>query len=179
MKKILVTYGGVSALLTIILMFVNFILVDKGVVNFDNGTVVGYAGMIVALSMVFFGIKSFRDNHQNGRVSFWKGVQVGMLITLISSLAYATTWEIYYRNAPGVQEEFLKKYTEASLNKMKKNGATQDEIDKASKRMAEMNEMYKNAFIRYGMTLMEILPVGIVIVLISAGILRKKGVLPA
>ena len=179
MQKTLVTYGGISAGLTIILMVISLILMNKGIVNFDNGAVVGYTGMIIALSMVFFGIKSYRDNHQNGRVTFWKGVQVGMLITLMSSLAYATTWEVYYRSAPADVTEHLNKYTEASLNKMKKNGAAQDEIDKAAKRMAEMNEMYKNPFIRYGMTLMEILPVGVIIVLISAGILRKKEVLPA
>jgi len=179
MKRILVTYGGISAALTVAFAIVSLILMNRRVVNFDTGAVVGYAGMTIALSMVFFGIKAFRDNHQNGKVTFWKGVQVGMLITLISSLAYATTWEIYYRNAPGVMAEHLNKYTEASLNEMREGGASQDEIDKAAKRMAEMMEMYKNPFIRYGMTLAEILPVGMIIVLIGAGILRKKEVVPA
>ena len=179
MQKTVTVYGGISAVLTSGLMILSLVLMQKGIINFDNGAYFGYAGMIVALSMVFLGIKSYRDQHQNGAIKFWKGVQVGMLITVIASLAYAITWEIYYRNAPGVETDYLNNYAKHSIAKMKERGASQQEIDKATIQMDEMKEMYKNPFIRFGMTLTEILPVGIVIVLASAGILRRKGVLPA
>ena len=56
--------------------------------------------MVIALSMIFFGIKSYRDNYQNGAIGFWKGFQVGLLITLIASLMYALTWETYMQARP-------------------------------------------------------------------------------
>ena len=179
MQKTVTVYGGISAVLTSGLMIFHMVLMQKGVINFDNGLIFGYAGMIVALSMVFLGIKSYRDHLQNGAIKFWKGVQVGMLITVIASLTYATTWEIYYKNAPGVETDFINNYADHSIAKMKKRGASQQEIDKATKQMDEMKEMYKNPFIRFGMTLTEILPVGIVIALVSAGFLRRKEILPA
>ena len=73
----------------------------------------------------------------------------------------------------------MEKYVEHSINKMKEAGASQAEIDQSMQSMNGMIEMYKNPFIRLAMTFAEILPVGIVITLLSAGILRKKELLPA
>jgi len=179
MRKTVLVYGSISAILTSGLMLMSLYLMEKKIINFDNGALFGYGGMIIALSMVFFGMKSYRDNNQNGVIKFWRAVQIGSLITLIASLAYATTWEGYYRLSSGAAAEHMQKYGEAVVNKMKQSGASQEEIDKKTKQMADLNEIYKNPFIRFGMTLAEILPVGIIIVFISAGILRKKEILPA
>jgi hypothetical protein len=132
--------------------------------------------MIVALSVVFFGIKSYRDNN-GGRITFLKGAQVGILISLISAVCYAASWEVYQRNGRG--QEFMQKYTTYYLDKMKQEGASDAEIEKARAESAQFMEMYKNFFIRFGMTLMEILPVGVIVTLVSAALLRKREVLPA
>lgn len=158
---------------------VSMTLLEKGIMTFDYGDLIGYSSMIVVLSLIFFGIKSYRDNHQNGAISFGKGVQVGMLITAIATVMYASGWEVYYRNSPGVEETFMDKYTELRIAKLKHKGASQEEIDKTLKEMTEMKEMYKNPIIRFGITMTEILPVGIIIALMSAAILRRKEVLPA
>jgi hypothetical protein len=75
------------------------------------------------------------------------------------------------------QNSFMEEYTEHYIAKLKEKGASQDEIDKTTKEMAIMQQMYNNPFIRFGMTLFEILPVGIIVTLLSAAILRKKEVL--
>jgi len=175
MRKIVITYGLISgAIITCLLLF-SMYLWGKGIINFDNGEYFGYGSMLVALSMVFFGIKSFRDNQTGKSIGFWKGAQVGILITLLASFVYAAGWEVYMQISP--QNNFIEKYTEHYMGKLKEKGASQEEIDKTTSEMASMQEMYKNPIIRFGMTLMEILPVGIIVTLVSAAILRKKEVL--
>jgi len=157
-------------------MWILVTFVKNGSITFDSGVTWGYATMIVALSFVFFGIKSYRDAH-GGRITFLKGLQVGILISLISAVCYAATWEVYHRT--GLGQEFIQKYSTYYLDKMKQDGASDAEIDKARAEGEQFLELYNNFFIRFGMTLMEILPVGMIVTLVSAALLRKREVLPA
>lgn len=178
MKKIALIYGSISGLLMVLMFVISFYLMDQGILK-EHSEVFGYTTMIIVLSLIFFGIKSFRDKHSSGAITFWKGLKVGLAIASIASFFYATGWEVYYNGVPGVKENFMNKYTDSLIAKMKQEGTAQEKIDAKIKEMESMKEMYKNPFIRYGMTLAEIFPVGLVIALISAGVLRKKEILPA
>ena len=175
MTKIVVIFGLISGAIAAGLMWLLIASVNSGSVNLDNGMLWGYATMIIALSLIFFGIKSYRDNN-GGHISFFKGLQGGILISLISAGGYAASWEIYYR---GSGQEFLQKYTAHYLEQLKKDGASEAEIEKSRADMAQFMENYQNFFIRFGITMMEILPVGVIVTLVSAGLLRKREVLPA
>ena len=175
MTKIVLIFGLISGAIAGGLMWVLMTFVRSDGVNFDNAVFVGYATMIIALSMVFFGIKSYRDNH-GGRITFVKGLQVGILISLISAFCYAACWEIYY---PSVGQEFMEKYTTYHLDKMRKGGASEAEIEQARTEGQQFTEMYKNFFVRFAFSLMEIVPVGIVVTLVSAALLRRRELLPA
>lgn len=175
MTKIVLVFGVISGVIAGGLMWLLMGSVNSASIDFDNGMLWGYATMIIALSLVFFGIKSYRDNN-GGRISFLKGLQVGILISLISSVCYAACWEIYY---PKIGDEFMQKYTAYYLDKMKTDGASEAEIEKARVDGEQFMELYKNFFVRFGMSLMEILPVGIVVTLISAALLRKREILSA
>lgn len=179
MRTIVLRNGILSGLVMVGMVIFTFFLMGKGVVTFDNSEVIGYSSMIVALSLIFFGVKSYRDKHQSGVISFGKGLRVGLLITAVAAVVYATGWEVYYRNAPGVEETFMDEYAEYCINKLRHEGATEEKIEKTRKEMTDMKEMYKNPFVRFGFTMVEILPVGIIITLVSAGVLRKRHVLPA
>lgn len=174
MKKVVIKFGLISGVIGGLLMWMLMGFVNNGAINFDNGMIWGYATMIVALSLVFFGIKSYRDNN-GGRISFLKGLQVGILISLISAFCYAASWEIYY---PSVGDEFMQKYTSYYLEKMKADGASAAEIEKARVEGEQFMVLYKNFFIRFVFSLMEIVPVGIIVTLVSAALLRKSDVLP-
>jgi hypothetical protein len=175
MRKIVIVYGLISGAIIICLFLLSMFLWAKGIINFDNGEYFGYGSMLVALSMVFFGIKSFRDNQNGKSIGFWKGAQVGILISLLASFVYAAGWEVYMQASPG--NSFIEKYTEHYIGKLREKGASQEEIDKTTSEMASMQEMYKNPVIRFGITLMEILPVGVIVTLLSAAILRRKEIL--
>lgn len=175
MTKIVLIFGLISGVIAGGLMWLLVTFVKSDGVDFDNAVFVGYATMIIALSMVFFGIKSYRDNH-GGRITFVKGLQVGILISLISAVCYAACWEIYY---PSVGQEFMEKYTTYHLDKMRAEGASETEIEQARAESRQFSEMYKNFFVRFAFSLMEIVPVGIVVTLISAALLRRTELLPA
>lgn len=175
MTKIVLIFGLISGAIAGALMWILMGMVNAGSIDFDNGMIWGYATMIIALSLVFFGVKSYRDN-QGGRITFLKGLQVGILISLISAVCYAAAWELYY---PRVGDEFMQKYTTYQLDKMKAGGASDADIEKARVEGEQFKELYKNFFVRFAFSLMEILPVGIIVTLVSAALLRKREILPA
>jgi hypothetical protein len=179
MRKVILTFGLLAGGIMCCLGVVIMTLCENGTLDFGSSELVGYSSMIIALSMIFFGIKSYRDNHQNGAITFVKSLKVGGLITLVASLIYVVGWEIYYQTNPTIKETFGQKYTDYYIGKMKEDGATPDEIAQKTVEMNRMMQMYENPLIRAGITLTEIAPVGIVVTLISAAILRKRKVLPA
>lgn len=178
MRKVTLTFGLIAGAIISVFLVIGFALWENSR-KMINSELIGYAIMVIALSMVFFGIKSYRDNYQKGAINFWKGFQVGLLITLIASLMYAITWETYLQSRPASYQAFVDYYIECQINKKKEKGASAAEVDQMVKSMDDFKRLYRNPAIRFGMTLMEILPVGIIITLISAAVLRKKEFLPA
>jgi Protein of unknown function (DUF4199) len=175
MKKIVITYGIIAGLITGGLMLATMPLFVNGTVDKDNGLWIGYTGMVIALSLVFFGVKSFRDNHAGGKITFGKALLIGLGITLIASLFYVIAWEITFARSG---EWFMSNWSTGELDKLKSGGATEAELLVAKKEWDEFGQLYQNPLIRFGMTLMEIFPVGILISLLSAALLRKKEFLP-
>lgn len=177
MKKIILIYGLIAGAIVGGMMMITMPLYQNGTLNFDNGELLGYSTMIIALSMVFFGVKSYRDNYANGKISFGKGFQVGILITLVACTIYALSWEVSYSS---IGDEFMAKYTEHYLAELKEKGASDADLAAAKTQNEAFAEMYKNPLVRFAFTaLVEMFPVGLIISLISAGILRKREVLPS
>jgi hypothetical protein len=178
MTRIVLIFGLISGAIAAALMWIMLAAMNSGAIDLEHGSmayVTGYASMIISLSLVFFGIKSYRDNN-GGHITFVKGLQVGILIGLISAVCYATSWEVYFRTGGS---KFMQEYSQKYVEHMRQDGATDDQIVKAQTEMAQMTELYKNFFFRFAITLAEILPVAIIVTLISAGLLRKRAVLPA
>jgi hypothetical protein len=178
MRKVTLIFGFLAGAIISAFLVFGIVLWEKAGKVVENA-LVGYAAMVIALSMVFFGIKSYRDNYQNGSIRFWKGFQVGLLITLMASLMYALTWETYNKVSPASAEAFIAYYAECQISKLKEKGVSAADLDQEIKKMDDFKNMYRNPAIRFSLTLMEILPVGVIIALISAAILRKKEFLPA
>lgn len=179
MRKVILTFGLLAGAIISTFMIVGIVLWEKGATSLYFSEYIGYGTMVIALSMIFFGIKSYRDNYLQGAIGFWKGFQVGLLISLIASLMYAITWETYTQARPNLSNSLMEKYTANVINKMKEKSAPADKIDQQIKNMETMAKMYRNPMFRFGITIIEILPVGIIISLISAALLRKKEILPA
>ncbi|MEQ8302603.1 MAG: DUF4199 domain-containing protein [Cyclobacteriaceae bacterium] len=171
MSKVVLTFGLIAGAIVAALMWLSQPLMANGTISFENGMLVGYATMIIALSLVFVGVKSYRDNHNNGVLSFGKGFQVGIFIALVASFIYAVSWEAYLTTLDG---DFMEQYSAQYIEQMEANGASDEEVEEMKVEMTSMSEMYKNPLIRFAMTLMEIVPVGLLITLISAFILKQN-----
>ena len=169
MRKIVLTFGLISGAILSAMMLLTLPFQDQ--IGFENGAVIGYTTMVLAFLMVFFGVKSYRDNVAGGKVTFGRAFKVGLLITVVSSVCYVATWEvIYYQLAP----DFGEKFAAHAIEKAKKSGATDAQIAAQTKQMTEFKEAYKNPLVNIALTLLEPLPVGIVFTLVAAGVLSRK-----
>ena len=137
----------------------------------QHGMLYGYAAMIIALSFVFVGIKSYRDKYCDGVIPFGKAFITGLFITLVASTIYVITWLILYY---GFMPDFMTRYAEHMISAAKASGATAAELDAKVSEMKMYQDMYKNPLFVVLLTYLEILPVGLVITAISALILKRK-----
>lgn len=169
MKKIVLTFGVISGLISSVLMVCTLPFIDR--IGFDNGVIVGYTGITLSCLLIFFGIRSYRDNVNNGAISFGKAFAIGILISLISIAFYIVTWEIVYST---LLPDFGDKMVNHMMEKARASGAGPAEIAAQLEATKRFGELYKNPFIRAAFTFIEPLPVALPITLISALILRKK-----
>ena len=170
MRKIVLTYGVIAGLIIVALMVITF-SIGAASEGSSMSMVIGYATMIVSLSMIFFGIRNYRDNYSGGSITFRRGFLIGLYISTIASLFYVIGWKIYSSIAI---PDFADKYAKHIIDNLKKSGATDSTIIAKTKEMAEWKQMYANPFFELGMTFLEIFPVGLLISVICALILKRK-----
>jgi hypothetical protein len=175
MQKHALIYGGIAGAILIAFFFISQPLVMKADGSFDmkTGEVIGYLSMLVSLSMIFFGIRSYRDNHLEDTITFGKAFQVGLFITLVASVIYVVGWMIYY-NTSETMRNFPELYLQHMLEELKASGKSAAEIAKKELELRKNMDLYKNPAIMVAITFLEIFPVGLIIDAISALLLRKK-----
>ncbi len=169
MKKTVLTFGLIGGAVMAAMMFATLPFMDK--IGFDKGAIVGYTTMILAFMLVFFGISSYRENVSDGHITFARAFAVGILITLVACVCYVVAWEtIYFKFMP----DFADKYAGYVIEKARASGASQQVIDAQLQQMKSFKAMYDNPFINAAITFTEPFPIGLIVTLISAAILRKK-----
>jgi hypothetical protein len=169
MKKTVLTFGLIAGAILSLMMFSVIPFVDK--IGFDKGEIIGYTTMVLSFLLIFFGIRSYRENVGEGTISFGRAFAVGILITVIASLCYVVAWEIIYFN---FMHDFVDKYAAHMVEQVKASGATQEAIQAKLQEMKKFKQLYENPFFNAAITFTEPLPVGLLITLISSAILRKK-----
>ena len=170
MKKNILICGLISGLIISALMAIIVTMCYKSG-TFDSSIWIGYASMLIAFSMIFVGIKNYRDKYNGGVISFGKAFKIGLFITLIASTIYVIVWLI---EEHFFFPDFMEKYTANELAKLQSSGLSATELANETKELQQANEWYKNPLIRILMTYMEILPVGLIVSLLSSFILKRK-----
>jgi len=170
MKKTVLTFGLISGALISVMMLLTIPFHDA--IGFElGGLIVGYTTMVLAFLLIYFGVRSYRDNVAGGTVRFGRAFAVGALIGLVSSMCYVATWEvIYFKFMP----DFMDKYGAHVIEKARASGENEAAIAKRKVEMAEFAEMYKNPAFNAAVTLVEPLPVAFVVALITAGVLSRR-----
>ena len=170
MKRTVLIFGLISGAISSAMMFLTLPLIDRGTINFDNGEVIGYTAIFLSFLLVFFGIRSYRTNH-GGTITFGRAFAVGILITLISCVFYAVSWEILYSN---FMPDFTEKYAAHAIAKMRAKGADDAKIIATQKQMDQLKRLYDNPLTNVAVTMIEPFPIGLIVTLVSAGILRRR-----
>jgi hypothetical protein len=136
-------------------------------VNPDNepNTIIGFASILLAFIFVILGIKKERESNKDS-ITFVKALLTGWYISLVISTIYVLVWLIIYYN---FFPDFMEQYSAMVLKNTK--------AEELAAKTTEMNQMaawYKNPVMIILLTYMEILPIGIVVSLIGALVLKKK-----
>jgi hypothetical protein len=173
MKKVVLVFGFISGAISAAMMWLTLPFIHNG--SLKHSEVLGYTTIFLSFLLVFFGIRSYRENVGGGTISFGRGVAVGLLITLISCACYVASWEILYVN---FMPDFMDKYAAQVVGEMHKEGAPAAAVAAKEKQLAAMKEWYKNPFVNVAMTFIEPFPVGLLMTLVSAAILRRRTPLP-
>ncbi len=170
MKKTVLIFGLISGAIStgILLATIHYI----GSVDFRKEDILGYTSIVLSALVVFFGIRSYRENAGAGQLTFGRGVAVGLLITLVSCACYVVAFQIvYFKAAPGIGE----KYAACMVERVRASGASQQKVDEMAKKARSYKQMYDNPAINAALAFAEMFPIGLVVTAASAGILRKRG----
>jgi hypothetical protein len=169
MTKTVLTFGLIAGLIISVLMGGSLILADK--TGFSHSMALGYTIMVASFLLIYFGVRSYRDNVLAGQISFGRAFTCGILITLITTVCYVAMWEILYFN---FMPHFMDSYFAAEIRKVQSAGL--DAATTAAKvaELQQFQQQYKNPLVNIAYTFLEPLPVGLLITLISAGLLRRK-----
>ncbi|MEQ8936374.1 MAG: DUF4199 domain-containing protein [Amphiplicatus sp.] len=167
-------YGGIAGAIVIGVMIAGFMMSgDEGM----HGSVwAGYLTMLVALSMIFIAIKRFRDKEKGGVIKFWPAFGLGLATAAAAGVIYVAVWEVYLA---ANDYDFIDSYTQSVLEKKKEEGLSGEALEKEAANMKALADSYDNPLFRVPMTFLEIFPVGLVVALISAAILRNPKAFPA
>ena len=172
MKKIVLTFGLIAGFVLSAIMMATMPFHDR--MGNDLAMAVGYASMVAAFLLVFFGVRRYRDDVAGGETSFGRAFSVGMLIVVVASLCYVLTWETYYYGFS--DRDYLARYQAKELERDRANGATPAELEAKRIEGERFAKLYENPAINSAFTFMEPLPVGLLAALLSAALLRRRRV---
>ena len=169
MKKTVWTFGLISGVLLSAMMAAT--LPFQGENGFDHSLIVGYATMVLSFLLIYFGVRSYRDNVGGGTVGFRRALAVGTLIGVIASVCYVATWEVmYFKFMP----DFMTRYGAHELEKARAGGASEATLAQKKVELDKFEKMYQNPAINAAFTILEPLPVVLIVALVSAAVLSRR-----
>ena len=171
MKRNILVFGSISGIIVGTLMALSLFWANQGH-DIKEGMLLGYASMVIALSLIYVGVRNFRDKYKEGVISFAKAMKLALGITLIASTIYVAVWLIeFYVFIP----DFMDKYTASHIQQVKSSGLSLPALQKQVADMESMRDAYDhNPLMVILFTYLEIVPVGLIISLISALLLKRK-----
>ena len=170
MKRNVLIFGSIlGAILLINLVYMCNMCYNNP--EFESNDTLGYAALIVVFSLVFFGTRNYRNKELGGIISFGKAFKTGALIALLGATIYVAFWLPYYYL---VVPDYLDKYTIHVMKDAERSGASATELADKVSEMNTYKEMYKNPLFVVLITYAEVLPIGLIVALVSALVLKKK-----
>lgn len=168
-------YGVIAGLIVAVPMF-TLLAGDADHTEWSSSHLFGYAMMILALSMIFVGVKSYRDKVKGGVIKFLPAFLLGLGISAVASVIYVAGWEL---TLALTHYSFASDYAASALEAARAKGVSPAELEEMRVQYAEFERQYADPLFRLPMTFIEIFPVGLIISLIAAALLRNPRFFPA
>lgn len=140
------------------------------------GALIGYSSMLVALSTIFVAVKRHRDRDLGGVIKFLPAFLLGLGISTVAGVFYVLAWEAALA-VTGM--DFAGEYAKHMIEQKQAAGVSAAELAKYQAEAAKFQAQYANLAFRMPMTFLEIFPVGVLVSVVSAGLLRNSRFLPA
>jgi len=165
-------YGGIAGAIVVGIISAT---IAAGLPSHDSSVLLGYLVMLLGLSLIFVGVKRYRDVERGGVIGFGPAFLLGLGMAGVAGVVYALGWELYL----GVTgTDFMAGYARSVLAHMKAAGASPAAIAAKAAELQRVAAWYGNPLLRMPMTFVEIFPVGFVVALVSAALLRNPRLLP-
>jgi hypothetical protein len=171
--KYILTYGGISGAVVIATLMAGLLL---GTDSVFSSVTFGYLVMLVAMTFIFVGVKRYRDLEQGGAIRFRQAFALGLGIAVMAGIVYVGAWEAYLAST---NYAFIDQYIAQVMAGHEKAGMTAAALEEARREMDALRTQYAQPWFRLPMTFLEIFPVGLLVALISAALLRNPNLLPA
>jgi F0F1-type ATP synthase assembly protein I len=137
--------------------------------QYEPSSILGFSSILLANLFVVLGILEQRKAN-SGSITFGKAFQIGILISLITSIIYVALWLIMYYN---FFPDFMDRYADLVLKHTNPEELAQKTAD-----INQMKEWYKSPLMIILLTLMEVFPFGIAFTLVAsliiAFLLKRK-----
>ena len=169
MTKTVLTFGLLSGIVAAAMMFATMPFMER--IGFDRGMVVGYTSIVISMLFVYFGIRSYRDNVLGGTITFGTAFKAGLSITLVSCVFYVAAWLVFFYQ---FMPDFGERYANYLVEGVRTAGGSQAEIDAMVKQGDDLVKLLDNPLTNAAVTFTEPFPVGLLVTLISAAVLRTK-----
>lgn len=171
MFRIMLTYGAIAGTVTLVVMLIGMIAGGGA-----GSQVQGYLTMVVLLSLIFVGIKRYRDKDLGGVIKFLPALGLGAGIAAVAAIFYVVSWEV---SLFATDFAWVEDYKTATIAGYETKGLSAEVIAEKTAELEAMMVSYKNPLFRVPITFLEIFPVGLIVALISAAVLRNPKILPA
>jgi len=168
-RKSVLVFGISSGVVGIVLMLATLPYIQNH--DSQKADIFGYASMVLSALLVFFGIRSYREKESAGRLTYGRGLLVGVLITLVSWACFSVAFELIYF---WIVPDYGEKFAACMVERARESGGTPADIEKARSQAAMFRRLWDNPFTNAALTLATLFPVGFAAAAVSAAILRKR-----
>jgi hypothetical protein len=176
MRRIVLTFGLAAGAVFAAMFAITMPMYQRGTLDFDRGEVFGYTSMVLAFLCIYFGVRRYRDEVGGGHIGFGRALGVGLLITLVASGVYVASWEVLLRV---YEVDFVGQYQAHLLARMRASGASEEALAAEQAKLAYFAELYAKPWARAAITLLEVFPLGFLVSMASAAMLRRSSLPPA
>lgn len=176
MLRTILSYGAGAGLIVGGWLFVVMLAFRGRPPEGGVGMALGYIGMLAGLSLVFVAVKRHRDGEGGGMIRFPTALALGLGVSVMASLFYVVAWELALEVTGS---DFADTYAKAMVDGARAKGLTGQALADVVKESDRFRTTYANPLVRWPLTFLEILPVGVAVSLVSAAVLSNPRVLPA